>query len=259
VRVGSGLFPECPSWAPHAEALAYLVGPDAHPTAWRLRAWTGDRPRTVARSRSAAPSLGGAATTQSFGWEPGGDALVFLDDAGLFRVATRGGGAPEELASSGGLAPLIDAGVHAVGNRPGAEHERFLRVSPDGRHVAIGVGAAVGVVALDSDSLTRLIAPGEATLRGWVGSRRILAVAGDRRSLPLSLFPVRGSRGQRILDRCLGPLVADAAGRWFAYARGSGRMSIWRPDGSVAKAINLPFHPSAIAAIDKNGRVSGWS
>jgi hypothetical protein len=260
VRVESGLFPECPSWAPHAEALAYLVGRGTHPSAWRLRAWAGEAPRTVARFRSPAPSLGGAATTQSFAWEPGGDALVFLDDGGLFRVATRGGGAPEELASSdGALAPLIEAGVRAVDSRPGASHERDLRLSPDGRHAALGVGAAVGVVALDSGSLTRLIAPGEATLRGWVGSRRILAVAGDRRSLPLSLFPIRGSRSRRLLDGCLGPLVADAAGRWFAYARSSGRVSIWRPAGSVAKAIKLPFHPSAVAAIEKNGRVSGSS
>lgn len=256
VLVSSGLFPECPSWAPRADRLAYLVGRGTHPDAWRLRAWAGGKQSTVAEFRSAAPSLGGATTTRSFAWEDS-DHLVFLDDAGLFRVPANGAGAPQELASKGALAPLIGAGVRAVANRSGAEHERLLRVSPGGRDAALQVGSAVGTVVLNGGGRTRVIAPGEVILRGWVGTRRILATASNHGSLPLSLFPIAGSQRRRILDRCLGPLVADAAGRWFAYARGGGRVTVWRADGSVANTIRVPFHAGAVGAVDKDGRTSG--
>jgi hypothetical protein len=255
-RVASGLFPECAAWSPRGQAVAYLVRSKSDRRAWRLRVRGGGRTRRVATSHTVAPSIHDPDKNRSFAWD-GKDSLFYLDDRGLYRVPADGGGRVK-LTPRSELRPLFQAAQEL--GIPGTAHDRIVRVSPDGRHVALSIRfAGTGVTSVDSGGFTPLITTSQPSFSGWAGSQSLLAVVKPPGPEPLSLtlYPIDGSPGEALAGPFKSVVVEDPSGEWFAWGSPQPReITFHRPDGSVLNQRALRFNPPAVAAIDESGRVS---
>jgi hypothetical protein len=229
-------------------SLAYAVGIGERPQRWNLRVYANGRTRTVGVARGRALSVGGPRTNRSFDWSPQEDSLAFFDGQVLYAV--RG----NELVELSDASEIAD--IRSTSSRRGfGTYERYVRFSPSGRFIAVGLGGAVGVFTADG-GLTRVF---PAIFRAWSGDSALLAVGLENGAPSLFLYPVEDG-GARIVEKGFkGGIVLNPSDRWVAYAEGeSGRKEvIFRgTDGSALARVALPFRPVVVGSLSTAGKFS---
>jgi hypothetical protein len=232
--IATGVLPlsECPSWAPRGHTLAYVV---RAPPAWRLIVWRDGRSRAIADRDQVSVAY------RMFDWAPRSQQLVFLDGSALFRWSS---GKPMRVTSAAALAGV---GVDAS--------DRFLhslRFSPDGRLIAVAIGGETAILASGGRFVRKV--PG--TLNGWAGDGGVLTLRGELHGVTLRLYPVDGSRPNRVISLHFKYyVVSDPNGHWFAYASPHA-VYFRRPDGSLLRRVPFAsFFPWVLAGFTADGRV----
>jgi len=140
----------------------------------------------------------------------------------------------------------------------GGLQTRTVRVSPDGRYVAVALGFAVGI--FDRTGHTVRVVPG--IFRGWAGNEFVLTVivAGVRpQGVPsLAVWPLRDTGQRSVVETSFKvPTVSSPDGDWFAYADPERRDVVFRlEDGTLLARNEVGFSPAVVAASSPAGPIS---
>lgn len=232
-RVAAGLFPECSEWALGQSAVTYLKR-DRSSAEWQLR--VGDE--EIDALDTDAPSLQGPFNHRTFDWDHSSGNLFFIKGDDIYRFDER----VTPVTSDGALSAVEDLAEEIGSNT----YFRSLRVSPDGTHVAAGIGGATGVFTVGGSQVLLV----EGAFREWSGGEGIL-VTKIYNGVPSLYFASLLDKESRLLVEGFKVVVAsDPAGAWSAHPqrKGADKVIFRDTSGRTTRTISLSFRPHIWAA-----------
>lgn len=232
-RVAAGLFSECSEWALGRSAVTYLKR-DRSSAKWQLR--VGDE--EIDTLDTDAPSLQGPFNHRTFDWDHSSGSLFFIKEDDIYRFEER----VTPVTSEGALS-AVEALAEEIGSNT---YFRSLRVSPDGAHVAAGIGDATVVFTVGGSQVLLV----EGAFREWSGGEGILVTKIYNGVPSLYVASLLDKQSRLLVEGFKLVVASDPAGAWSTHPqkKGADKVIFRDTSGRPMRTISLSFRPHIWAA-----------